>query len=363
MMNDDTPRSGQEGFALAVVLIALVGLTAVAVGGWMLTGSGFRASEAQQTSLRALSVANAGLEEVLATHQGQVTTTDLTFTYPDGTADVELTKLNDANVLQSVWRIRSTGSHPLPRGGTARRTVQTIAVLDAQTFQFPSSFTSATGLHKNGNAGTISGHDMSTSSDCPQGGNDDTNGVAVPTTHPYDQSGGGGSIVPDGSPKDTAWAGSQMELLESTGVDWPALVSGDLLQYDYTVPPDAWPNFSSMPSDEWPVIYVDNAGGEFEMSPSHSGRGTLIVRGDLKISGETNWDGPIMVGGSVTTDGKQVVHGAIASGFNLMLGESVGQSSIGNGSKEIIFHSCNLHMSMEHTATFVADPGTWSETF
>lgn len=358
------PAGGQEGFALVVVLLALVGLTALAVGGWMVTDSDYKASRAQRTSVEALYVANSGLEQFLAEHQGPVPTSPVTYSYPDGSAEVTMDTLRVINPLQSVWRIRSVGTQDLPGGGTARRTVQTIAVLNASTFKFPSAFSSATGLHKNGNAGEISGYDHSDGSDCPQGGNDDTSGVATPSSpYDYQQSGGGGSIVPEGSPKDTAQFASQTELLESTGIDWAAMVAGELLQFDYTVPPDSWPNFGSLPADEWPVIYVDNPGGEFSLSPSESGRGTLIVRGDLEISGITTWEGPILVGGAVTTDGKQIVNGAISSGFNLLLGESVPQSSVGNGNKEILFHSCNLHASMQHTATFVADPGTWSETF
>lgn len=357
-------RSSEGGFALAVVLIALVGLTALGVGGFLMTTSGYTASQNSRTSLEALYLADRGLEQFLATHQGPAPTSPVTYSYASGTAEVTLDTLNRINPLQSVWRITSEGRHPLPKGGTARRTVQTIAVLNANTFKFPSAFTSASGLHKNGNAGTITGFDQATSGDCPEGGDEDTNGVATPPPpYDYSQSGGGGSIVPDGSPKDTAQYASQTELLEATGVDWAALVAGELLQFDYVIPPNSWPNFSSLPADDWPVIYVDNAGGEFDLTPGMSGQGTLIVRGDLTISGQTNWKGPIMVGGAVTTDGKQTVEGGISSGFNLLLGESVDQSSIGNGNKEIVFHSCNNHAAMQQTATFVRDPGTWAETY
>ena len=358
------PRAaGQDGFALVVVLLALVGLTAMAVGGWLMTGSDYKASRAQRTSVQALFVANSGLEQFLATHQGPVPTSPVTFSYADGTAEISADTLQKVNPLQSVWRIRSVGTHTLPDGGTARRTVQTIAVLNGQTFKFPSSFSSATGITKNGNAGTITGYDQATSTDCPQGGSEDTNGVATPPSpYDYQQSGGGGSLVPEGV-KDTAQFASQTELLEATGVDWEAMVAGELLQFDYTIPPDSWPDYSSIPSDEWPVIYVDNPGSEFTVSNGNDGRGTLIVRGDLKMDGDFDWKGPIMVGGAITTDGFQTVEGGITSGFNLLLGESVAQSSIGNGSKSIKFHSCNNHDAMKHTATFVHDPHTWSETF
>lgn len=357
-------RRTEGGFALAVVLIALVGLTALGVGGLLMTNSGYTASQNSRTSLEALYLADRGLEEFLATHQGPVPTSPVTFSYASGTAEVTADTLNRANPLQSVWRITSEGRHPLPKGGTARRTVQTIAVLDGLTFKFPSAFSSASGMRKNGNAGRIEGYDNSTSGECPTAGLGDTNGVATPPApYDYEQSGGGGSLVPEGSPKDTAQFASQTEMLEATGVDWGAMVAGELLQFDYTIPPDSWPDFSSMPADEWPVIYIDNQGGEYTVGPGHSGRGTLVVRGDLKMDGSFNWKGPIMVGGALTTDGFQHVEGGITSGFNLLLGETVAQSSIGNGSKEILYHSCNNMAAMQHTATFVKDPGTWAETY
>lgn len=353
-------RRSESGFALILVLLVLVGMTVLGAGGWIITHSDFSATQNQRTALDAFYVANAGLEEYIANHQG-FSPAGATYTYPRGTATVSVHHLRTINKLQSVWRIESTGTHPLANGGTAERTVGVIAMLNANTVKFPSSFTSATGLTKNGNAGEISGYDHATSGQCPGAGNDDTNGVATPVGHPYEQS-GGGSLVPEGSPKDTAVVGSQQELLESTGIDWESLVNGELFQFDYTYSEDGWPDYSSMSSDEFPIVYMDTGpDGTFDMGPSHQGRGMLIIRGDLKMSGNFEWEGPILVGGSVTTDGKQRIEGGIVSGFNLLLGESVGQSSIGNGNKDILFHSCWIHAAMKGTANFVQKKHTWHE--
>lgn len=364
-------RGGQDGFALAVVLIALVGLTTLGVGGWLLSSSGFKASQADRTSTRAFYLANAGLERFLADHQGPVPTSPVTLTFSDGTAEVSLQELNDLshpsdaskyNPLQSVWLVTSEGRHPLPKGGVARRTVNTIAVLDGDNFSFPSAFSSATGMEKNGNAGTIDGHDASMTGECPEAGRKDTNGVMTPDGAFYEQS-GGNQLVPEGNPKDTAVAPSPADLLEATGIDWSAMISGQTLTFDYRIPPDPWPDFGSLPSDFWPVIYVDNEDDEFTVGPGHSGRGTLIVRGDLKMDGSFKWKGPILIGGRLVTDGFQTVEGGITSGFNLTLGEAVEKSTIGNGSKSIKFHNCNNHAAMKHTARFVQDPGTWFESW
>lgn len=357
------PRRARNegGFALILVLIALVGLTTLGVGGWLLSDSGYKASRAHRTSTQAYYLANTGLERFLGTHQGPMPASR-TFTFSDGTALVTTSRLRILNPLQSVWLVHSEGRHPLPKGGTATRTVGTIAILDADSFNFPSAFSSATGITKNGAAGTITGIDQSDSGDCPEAGAKDTNGVMTPDSAFYTQS-GGAQLVPDGSPKDTAVAPSAEAVLDSTGIDWQSMVNGETLEFDYRVPPDDWPNYDSIPESEWPVVYVDNKDSEYTVGPSHDGRGTLIVRGDLKMDGDFDWKGPVLVGGKLTTDGFQTVEGGITSGFNLQLGEDVGQSSIGNGSKSIQFHNCYNHAAMKHTARLVEDRGTFFETW
>ncbi len=106
----------------------------------------------------------------------------------------------------------------------------------------------------------------------------------------------GGSPVPDGDPPIEDGQTGQ-EMLEGMGLDWDGVVNGGLISPDYTVPPDSWPNFGSLPADEWPVIYVD---GNISLSPANTGRGTLIVKDNLTMNGSFNWDGAVLVGGYIT---------------------------------------------------------------
>jgi hypothetical protein len=112
-----------------------------------------------------------------------------------------------------------------------------------------------------------------------------------------------------------------------------------------------WP--SSFPTGQWPVIYVDNsATGSFSLPAS--GRGILIVEGNLTISGSRSWDGLILVGGTLTSNGNNTVMGAVITGLNVKLGLNVPTSDVGNGNKTYQYHSCNLASALGALATFVA---------
>lgn len=350
-------RSREGGFALLIALLAIVCLTALATGGWMLSNSERQVSHNHGASQTAFYAADAGLKQYLGDHQGSSPASPVGYTFARGEATVTAQEITEIGPYHSIWKITSDGSYDVPGGGTATRTVSRIAMLNAETFKFPGAFTSPTGLTKNGAAGSISGTDQATSTDCPAGGLEDVAGAAVPSemgTEAYEQQGGGSVLEGDPPLLDTK---TQQELLEETDIPWQEVVDGQAMQFDYEIPPDSWPDFSSMSSSENPIIYVD---GDFNL-PS-SGQGTLVVRGDLTMGGTMNWEGPLLVGGAVTSDGKQNVYGGVISGLNLLLGETVAKSSVGNGSKVFQYDSCVLLDAMKESATFAEEPGTWYET-
>ena len=94
----------------------------------------------------------------------------------------------------------------------------------------------------------------------------------------------------------------------------------------------AWsdPNF-------WPVI---RANGDLDL-PS-DGRGTLIVTGNLLLNGSQHWRGLVLVGGAITSNGNNTVTGAIFTGLNVKLGQTVAQSDLGNGNKTYQYNSCDV---------------------
>jgi hypothetical protein len=348
----------ERGAALVIVLIALVGLTALAAAGVVSTGSDVRIAENLDASTRAFQAADAGLQTFLSSASDG--TSGATYA-PDSlttvtVTSVQLTQLQGDRVM---YRVTSTATYvPVP-GDTARRSVSRVAIYSDGTIVVPASFTSAAGFLKNGDAGIISGQDWASAGDpnCPGSPKPPVAGVKVPPSG-YTQN--GGTPVPDGDPPiDDGQTGQEM--LESMGLDWDAVVNGGLISPDYTVPPDTWPNFASLPADEWPVIYVT---GSASVSPSNSGRGTLIVRDNLTMNGSFNWDGAVLVGGYITSNGYQTVEGATVAGLNILLGENPASTDIGNGNKVFKYHSCKLKRATNAAFGGLSPvPGTWSEVF
>ena len=203
-----------------------------------------------------------------------------------------------------------------------------------QTVQMPvlSAWTSLSGLLKNGGQGTIAGAD-----NC--GAATSVAGVAVPNVPGYVQS--GGTSVPTGSPP-ILNMGSQAAANGMVGVDWPTILSGMALSADVVIPGSAWPSFTN--PDYWPAIYVDQVSS---WNLPGSGRGILIVKNDMTMGGSTQWDGIILVGGSYTSNGNNTVSGSLVTGLNVLLGQVVPPSNIGNGTKIYRFDSCNVANAMK----------------
>jgi hypothetical protein len=193
------------------------------------------------------------------------------------------------------------------------------------------AWTSLSGILKNGAMGTISGTD-----NC--GASTPLAGVAVPNIPGYVQT--GGSSVPSGSPP-ILNMGSQSTANGAVGVDWVTILAGMSLSAEVVIPGGSWPSFSN--ANYWPVIYVDQT-TPFTL-PS-SGRGMLIVKNDMNILGGQQWDGIILVGGTFTSNGVNTVNGALVTGLNVLLGQVVPPSNIGNGTKTYRYDSCNVEKAV-----------------
>ncbi len=348
----------ERGAALVIVLIALVGLTALAAAGIVTTGADIKIAENMDASTRAFYAADAGLQTFIGSSTDG--TSGAVFA-PDSLTTVTITpmKLTELAGRRVLYRITSRAVYVAAPGDTAVRSISRVAIFSDGSIKVPASFTSASGLLKTGTAGTISGLDYASAGDpnCPDSPAPAVAGVKVPPSGYYQD---GGVPVPDGDPPiDETQPADQM--LAEIGIDWHSIVSGDLIAPDYTIPPDMWPNFGALGADEWPVILVDGNGA---VSPSNSGRGTIIVTGNLAMNGSFSWDGAILVGGYITSNGFQTVEGATVAGLNVMLGENPAATDIGNGNKDFKYDSCKLkHATQAAFGGLSEMPGTWSESF
>jgi hypothetical protein len=94
-----------------------------------------------------------------------------------------------------------------------------------------------------------------------------------------------------------------------------------------------------------------------------SGRGMLVVKNDLVINDLTQWDGIILVGGVLTSNGNNTVNGGMVTGLNMMLGQIVLPSSVGNGTKLIRYDSCNVEKASQRFKGLVALRNTGADNW
>ena len=114
----------ERGSVLLIVLVTLVGITALAAAGMVITDTELRSSENQEAGTNAFYIADAGLQQYLGTRD-TATTTD-TLTYAVGSTIVQGEKLLDmptTNGDHVLYRVRSVSSYSPPEGGSASRTV------------------------------------------------------------------------------------------------------------------------------------------------------------------------------------------------------------------------------------------------
>jgi hypothetical protein len=188
---------------------------------------------------------------------------------------------------------------------------------------------SLTGLQKNGTSGSISGVDQ-----C--GMQPNIAGVSVPNPPGFSDS---GNFNPTGTPPLETFPSVQ-SAINSLGIDWQGIRNMTSITPDIVIPGGSWPSFSN--PNYWPVIHVT---GNYNLPGT--GRGILIVTGNLSISGNKTWDGIILVGTHLTSNGNNKVYGATISGLDAILqpdpqawATAQGQNAVGNGNRTYHYNSC-----------------------
>ncbi len=335
-----SPRRARRGSALILSLLVIVVLSVTVAGTLSMMLSERKSLGDFEASVDAYDLARSAYDEFIADPTGAlagfapptwVGPDSVYFTFPTGYAYVSVQRVMPAaGTTPATYLVRSRAVRTAFRSGntpSAERIFAQYAQWSTGSLGTLSAWTSLSGLHKNGGSGTISGVDA-----C--GATPSVAGVAVPTVPGYTQN--GGSTVPNGSPP-ILDMGTQANADSMVKIDWAGIVNGAALTPDITIPGGSWPGFSN--ASYWPVIYVDQPGA---FSVPGAGRGVLIVRNDLTISGSNMWSGVILVGGTLTSNGNNTVSGAVVSGLNVLLGQAVPVNAVGNGNKTFEYNSCNI---------------------
>jgi hypothetical protein len=293
----------------------------------------------------------------------ETVTLDLT----GGTATVEARELRPAlGDDPPLYVIRSTGRTArgqMAHVGGGEHTVAQIGYWNSMVLEARSGWTSLGGLNKSGGSGTLAGTD-----NC--GVETDVAGVAVPTGGYYQD---GGSSVPAGTPP-IEEMGTQEEMAAAIDIDWDGIVNAGAIFPDIVIGSSGQVS-SHFPSaaafsdpDYWPVIEIRNfdygtGAPTWSFDLPRSGRGTLIVHGNMSIGGSLSWKGILLVGHGLTSNGNNTVYGATISGLNAKLGFSVPPSDVGNGVKTFQFDSCELAAASAGMAGMRAYPNAWADNW
>lgn len=385
--------TSRDGFALPMALLVMIVLTAGIAAGFAATSAEVVSNAAHRSDNRAYNMAEAGLEQFLnrrketdfcknatghpaGSSTGGVVSATLCLVDPaDPTADSEWTRVSltggyaditsvlvrkfIVDSLPALFFIRSVGvdSSVKLSGGTstvfASRAVGMYAAWTKQVVNVQGAWFALAGLTKNGNAGTIDGTDYCSAAN--GGGKPAVAGAMVPNGGQFSGSTGAFAGSP---PLDTTKTFAQIK--SSVKLDWAGIRNG-AIQADFNVPsPDAFPNstwFTSNPN-AWPVIKIH---GVFTL-PS-PGRGMIIADSDFTISGTNMWDGVVLIGGALTSNGNNTTSGATLSGLNYLIdGLTPGGStdnSTANGTKTYTYNSCNVEKAANGLRIYKPWNNTW----
>lgn len=356
----NTPDRGQGGFALALVLLALLGLTALATAGYLRSNTDYRINQNHRASMKAFYVADAARSQYMG--RGKLRDDTVTYSYADGSARVWVDTLVAVDDSSTLYRLTTVGSHTSPEGGRANRQARSIILHKAAAISVNAAVTAIGGLDKNGVAGTVDGNDAAPSGSCPVAQSEVLAGLEVPPAGFNDNGGGkGGGGGFFGNPGIDSTS-TDTQLLNSLGISWQSILDGSFAEADYVVSQDGYPSFvTDVPSDEWPMIIIDSP--SYSVDDSFSGRGTLIFEGTAILNGDFRWEGVILVGNEFVSNGNQDIDGAVVAGLNLELGVIPAPVDLGNGTWSINYHSCNVLNALKGIGWPVEEPSSWHEVF
>jgi Tfp pilus assembly protein PilX len=344
--------SDRRGATLPLAILAIVIISLTVAAGYARVSAERRINSDQQAQVDAFAVAQTGLERYIngvASIPGASDNVTIT-TIPGGSAEISLRRIRDATATTPALYVvssrgTSTGSSRFGAStAPAQRTVGQYAIWQPGEMEVQSAWTSITGLHKHGASGVLSGHDQ-----C--GKKADVAGVAVPADPGYTQT--GGESVPAGVPPIGSLGADTAQAKNEVPIDWNAILNGNAITPDITIPGQNWPAGSQWNS--WPVIRVN---GDTDIP---DGKGILIVTGNATVSGNTTWKGVVLVGGNLTSNGNTTVLGSVVTGLNVKLGMAVPLVDLGNGNKSFIYNSCMVDSALTELGVFQRIQNAWTD--
>ncbi len=296
----------ERGIALPVTIFIITLMTIMLAAAFARVGAEREVATGASEAISALTVSQSGLQRYLGTTSSRPPDGDsVRYNVTGGYADVvaRIVESDSLDDQKTMYVVRSTGYVIVPAlGGTAqaKRTVAQFAQWQVGAIRRIAAYVAANGARdQNPGAGQIQvngdclGSGTSIGSVRPASGSNLTRGNYSPAV-----SGG------------TNGQGSGIFVADTTGADWLSIVNGEFVP-DYRYINTADLSYKSH-------MVVGNA------TLNASGRGLLIVTGDLTMSGAgwVIWQGIVLVGGKIlfTSGTRSWFQGLVFSGLNEILG-------------------------------------------
>jgi hypothetical protein len=344
----------QSGFAVIVVVFLLFAIGVSAATTYQVvrledTLAGL-ASDSERAGVAAAAGAMAFLGAAVRGVPG-----DTVFTVDDGTAyppevQVMARRMVDAWAWEDLYVVRSRGRVTDPRffAYPALREVVMYARLRTPPLErigalVSTAFTSVS----IGPSFTVSGNDAAPNGACDPAGTD------IPGLARGSSSLSGGGNVQGG---DTSYGSPAAVLAALALPDWSSLASPDY-RADYEFSGSTW-TFPSVGPGVYPVIRVS---GDMTASGTKSGRGVLIVTGQLVLGDNFSWDGIVLAGdlGSSTASGTEV-RGILIGGVSTYASTlSLSGGGPGPAASSIRYHSCNVLDAGRSMGVLNPEPQSW----
>ena len=339
------PLSEPRGFALPSVMLTLLLVSLMAAGGFFVTWVDGQSARAFARSTEAFYAAESGLATAIALAELPNPSAP-TLTLGAGTATVSFEQLLELRPGEAVYRVESLG-RVVYGGATFERSVGQLLWV-AGPPRIPGALVLVGSAGGTPPKGTISGLGTSGGA-CPQQPSP-VAGVAY---------WGGPGPAPDslltisGSPADRRM-GAGVSVAAETGIRWTELLASWGPRPDAVVPRDPWPS----PGADSSYTRISGSG---TLGAGSSGRGALVVEGDLTLDDGFAWRGLILVGGALVVNGDISIRGSVASG---LAGGAGVAADFGGHRIDLRFSACAVAAAAERlTAPAAAIPGTWYEVW
>jgi hypothetical protein len=321
-------------------MLVVVLLTVMLAAAFALASSEYRVTDNAFASSRSLAFAEAGLQNFFSNpHNFSGTPAETTYTFRGGYARVLALKLRDSVTVapkaRSLWVVRSIGfdTARAPAGQpNGQRAIAQFAELQAGTLPRLATMVAPNGIQFTGSGSLPSGIDAIFCS--PR---TNTDSLAVP----------GPGLRYTSAP----------QLIDSTRIDWSALLAGQFTpSYVVSAP-------CTSPLQTAGAFRSGLCSGDATLSGPSRRFGLLVVKGNLKLESHVHWDGILVVGGSVDANRDDIiVHGMIVSGLNISQGSSVNPNFIRRGNS-IGWASCYNNPSVGDLSGLVPIKNAWVDTW